>query len=476
MFHDSHVPFPRVLLRMCTAACLILVMLAGLVPSVAQAQSVSTPPLDEGAPPQANINLTLVSSGLLRPSYVTAAPGDRSRLFIIEKLGRIRIYKNNALQPTPFIDIDPVVRSSGNEEGLLSMAFHPDYASNGYFYVYYTNNNGDLQIARYSVTANPDVADPNSALTLLIIPHPTNTNHNGGQLQFGPDGYLYLATGDGGSGGDPPNNAQNTGVLLGKMLRIDVDGGEPYAIPPNNPFVGPGNPLDEIWSLGLRNPWRFSFDRLTGDIWIGDVGQETWEEVDHEPASSPGGLNWGWDCYEGTHPYLSNPSLPYCTGLTFTWPVYEYSHGSVGGCAITGGYVYRGSPNSTYFGDYLFADYCVGNTLWGLRFNGSAWVATQHTLVPPAGLVLNNPTSFGQDAYGDLYVADDSGEVFKIALRPAQCVAGNYDVNGDGDVDIVDVQLVAADFMRPDYVPDYDVNCSGAVDATDITLVATAWQ
>ncbi len=197
---------------------------------------------------------------------------------------------------------------------------------------------------------------------------------------------------------------------------------------------------------------------------------------DLETANSPGGLNWGWDCYEGTHPYLSNPSLAYCTGLTFTWPVYEYSQSSVSGCAVTGGYVYRGSPNSTYFGDYLFADYCVGNRLWSLRFNGSTWVATQHTLVPPTGLVLNNPASFGQDAYGDLYVTDDSGEVFKIALRPAQCVTGNYDVNGDGQVDIVDVQLVAADFMRPDFVPDYDVNCTGAVDATDITLVAAAWQ
>lgn len=474
MFHDSHVPVPRVLLRTITTALLILVVMASLLPGSAQAQPAAAPPADD-MPPQANIDLTLIANSLSRPVYVTSAPADRARLFIVEKPGRIRIHKNNALQTTPFIDIDPVVRSSGNEEGLLSMAFHPAYASNGYFYVYYTNNAGDLEIARYSVTANPDVADPNSALILLTIPHPTNTNHNGGQLQFGPDGYLYLATGDGGSGGDPPNNAQNTGVLLGKMLRLDVDGGEPYTIPPSNPFVGPGNPLDEIWSLGLRNPWRFSFDRLTGDLWIGDVGQEIWEEVDLETANSPGGLNWGWDCYEGTHPYLSNPSLAYCTGLTFTWPVYEYSQSSVSGCAVTGGYVYRGSPNSTYFGDYLFADYCVGNKLWSLRFNGSTWVATQHTLVPPAGLILNNPASFGQDAYGDLYVADDSGEVFKIALRPAQCVTGNYDVNGDGQIDIVDVQLVAADFMRPDFIPDHDVNCTGAVDATDITLVAAAW-
>ncbi len=460
---------------MIIAVLAVSVLAGGLVSRPAQAQSAPTTQPADAATPEANINLTLVVSGLSRPTYVTAAPNDRARLFIVEKLGRIRIYKNNTLLATPFIDIDAVVRSSGNEEGLLSMAFHPAYASNGYFFVYYTNNNGDLEIARYSVTANPDVADPNSALILLTIPHPTNTNHNGGQLQFGPDGYLYLGTGDGGSGGDPPNNAQNTGVLLGKMLRLDVDQGEPYAIPPSNPFVGPGNPRDEIWSIGLRNPWRFSFDRLTGDLWIGDVGQDAWEEVDREAAGSAGGLNWGWDCYEGTHPYGSNPSQPYCTGLDFTWPVYEYSQ-SGGGCSVTGGYVYRGSPNSTYFGDYLFADYCIPNTVWTLRFSGSSWVATQHTLVLPANLIMNSTMSFGQDAYGDLYMTDDSGgEVFKISLRPAQCVAGNYDVNGDGQVDIIDVQLVAADFMRPDYVPDYDVNCTGAVDTTDITLVAAAW-
>ncbi len=475
MLHNSHATFSPTLPRMIMTACLLLVMLTALAPTAALAQPAAAASSDDGPTPEANINLTLIASGLNRPVYVTSAPADRSRLFIIEKLGRIRIYKNNALLPTPFIDIQSVVRSSGNEQGLLSMAFHPNYASNGYFYVYYTNLSGNPEIARYSVTANPDIANPSSALILLTIPHPTYTNHNGGQLQFGPDGYLYLGTGDGGSGGDPANNSQNTGVLLGKMLRLDVDGGTPYAIPPSNPFVGPGNPRDEIWSLGLRNPWRFSFDRLNGDLWIGDVGQDAWEEIDREPANSAGGLNWGWDCYEGTHAYQSNPSLPYCTGLTFTWPVYELSHSSAGVCSITGGYVYRGSPNSTYFGDYLFADYCVSNRVWALRYNGSSWVATQHTLVPPTGQSMNYATSFGQDAYGDLYMADDTGEVFKIALRPAQCVSGNYDVNGDGQVDIVDVQLVASDFMRLDFVPDYDVNCSGAVDTTDITLVAAAW-
>ena len=272
----------------------ILLVCLLISPSAALAQS-------EG--PNDTISLTRVAAGLNRPLYVTAAPGDRSRLFVVEKLGRIRIVTiqggTYTLLATPFLDIDPIVGSSGNEQGLLSMAFHPDYATNGLFFVDYTDNSGNTVVARYSVSAaDPNVANPASAFVVLTQTQPYS-NHNGGQLQFGPDGTLYIAFGDGGSGGDPEQRAQNTATLLGKILRIDVDGGTPYAIPANNPWAGSTIVRPEIWSLGLRNPWRFSFDRLNGDMWIGDVGQGTWEEVDREVSGSPGGINWGWRCREG---------------------------------------------------------------------------------------------------------------------------------------------------------------------------------
>lgn len=431
--------------------------------------------------PQSIISLQRVASGLAAPVDVTAPPGDRSRIFVVEKTGYIRIVTISGgvytLLPTPFLDIDALVGSSGSEQGLLGLAFHPNYASNGYFYVNYTNNSGDTIVARYSVSAgNPNLADPASAQQVLFVDQPYS-NHNGGQLQFGPDGYLYIGLGDGGLGGDPGDRAQNPGVLLGKMLRIDVDSGSPYGIPPSNPFAGPGNPLDEIWALGLRNPWRFSFDRLLGDMWIGDVGQNAWEEIDLEPAGDPGGRNWGWRCMEGTHVYDTSGTCPGDLN-TLDMPVYEYSHSE--GCSITGGYVYRGSPNASLFGSYLFADYCAGSQLRTLRYNGSAWVRTDYTLVPAAGLTFSTATAFGQDAIGNLYVIDyatnGTGEVYLLQLRPATCVSGNYDLNGDGQIDVLDVQAAAGDWQRPDFVPDYDVNCSGAVDIVDVQSVAGAWQ
>lgn len=459
------------------------VLSTALLLSVAVASPAQAGPLAEPTAPQDTIALQLVASGLARPVDLTAPPGDRSRLFVVEKTGYIRIVTVNAgvytLLPTPFLNIDSLVGSGGNEQGLLGLAFHPDYADNGYFYVNYTDNAGDTVVARYSVSAgDPNLANPASASIVLTVDQPYS-NHNGGQVQFGPDGYLYTGFGDGGSGGDPQDRAQNPGVLLGKMLRIDVDGASPYAIPPSNPFVGPGNPLDEIWALGLRNPWRFSFDRLTGALWIGDVGQGNWEEVDLEPAGDPGGRNWGWRCKEGTHIYDTSGNCP--TDLSvLDDPVYEYSHSQ--GCAISGGYVYRGSPNSSYFGDYLFADYCAGNQLRTLRANGSGWVRVDHVLAPPAGRALSRPTAFGQDALGNVYMIDDdapgvpnSGEVYLLQLRPAACVAGNFDVNGDGQHDILDVQIAAAEWQRPDFAPDVDVDCSGAVDISDVQQVAAAW-
>ena len=288
-----------------------------------------------------------VITGLSSPVGITHAGDGSGRLFIVLQGGRIVIFDGVKILSSPFLDITSVV-SSGGERGLLGLAFHPNYVGNGSFYVNYTNTAGDTVIARYSVSANPNQADPTSADILLTIPQPFS-NHNGGQLHFGPDGYLYIGIGDGGSGGDPQNNGQDLGTLLGKILRIDVDKGPPYAIPPDNPFFGPGDgALDEIWAWGLRNPWRFSFDRLTGDMFIGDVGQNSWEEVDFQPASSAGGENYGWRLMEGNSCY--NPATN-CNDSTLTLPILVYDH--TVGCSVTGGYRYRGSKNPALDGFYL---------------------------------------------------------------------------------------------------------------------------
>jgi glucose/arabinose dehydrogenase len=280
------------------------------------------------------IDLQPVAVGLANPVAITNAGDGSGRLFITLQAGRIVIYDGTRVLPTPFLDITPLV-SSGGERGLLSVAFHPNYRTNGVFFVDYTNTDGNTVIARYSVSQDANIADPNSAAILLTITQPF-ANHNGGQLQFGPDGYLYIGMGDGGSGGDPSNNAQNLGTLLGKILRIDVDGASPYAIPADNPFVGVPSTLPEIWAYGLRNPWRFSFDRLTGDLFIADVGQDSWEEVDFQPAGSQGGENYGWRLMEGNHCY--NPPTN-CDPGGLTPPILEYEHGTndANGCSISGG-------------------------------------------------------------------------------------------------------------------------------------------
>ena len=293
---------------------------------------------------------------------------------------------------------------NGNEQGLLGMAFHPHYAQNGYFYLDYTDQNANTVIARYQVSSNPNQAETNSEKILLHIQQPY-PNHKGGQLAFGADGYLYIGMGDGGSEGDPLNYGQNRNVLLGKLLRIDVDHGDPYAIPTDNPFAhGGGKP--EIWVYGLRNPWRFSFDRLTGDLYIGDVGQSKWEEVDFQPAGSPGGQNYGWSYREGLHPYKGNPPA----GLKLVDPVAEYGHDQ--GCAIIGGYVYRGQNLPNWQGVYFYGDDCTGN-IWGLlhRPDGS-WDAQLlfHTSA--------NISSFGQDQNGEIYMLDLSGgQVYQFGKK-----------------------------------------------------------
>ena len=326
------------------------------------------------------------------------------RLFIVEQEGRIRIVKNGQLPATPFLDITGSV-GAGGERGLLSVAFHPSYATNGYFYVDYTDNNGDTRIERYTVGPNPDIADVASAKLILFIAQPYS-NHNGGHVTFGPDGMLYIGMGDGGSGGDPQNRAQNPDSLLGKLLRIDVDHGDPYAIPAGNPFAtGGGAP--EIWALGLRNPWRFAFDRAAGLLYIADVGQDLWEEVSVAPAGQ-GGLNYGWRIMEGLHCF--NPTSCSSTGLV--QPVVEYSHAN--GCSITGGFVYRGTRAPSLVGQYFYSDYCSG---WMRSFsyaNGAVTGQTSWSL----NVSLGNVLSFGEDSARELYVLSAGGGVYRIAPAP----------------------------------------------------------
>ena len=352
--------------------------------------------------PAQDVALLPIASGLNQPVALTHA-GD-TRLFITQQIGTVMVYDALGLRATPFLDIRSLVLSGG-ERGLLSVAFHPRYRDNGFFFVYYTNKNGDNSVARYQVSANdPDRADPASGTILLTIPHPDFANHNGGQLQFGPDGYLYIGTGDGGSGGDPSNHAQDLTQLLGKLLRIDVDHGLPYTIPASNPFFGRGNARNEIWAYGLRNPWRFSFDRSTGELWIGDVGQDTYEEVDLQPATSIGGENYGWRKMEGFHCY--NPSTN-CTDPSFTMPILEYSHAQ-GACSITGGYRYRGTQIPSLKGAYLYGDYCTGS-IWTATQTNGVW--TSKTLFTTTIRI----SSFGEDVSGELYVMDVAkGIVYKF--------------------------------------------------------------
>ena len=352
--------------------------------------------------PAQDVALLPIASGLNQPVALTHA-GD-TRLFITQQIGTVMVYDALGLRATPFLDIRSIVLSGG-ERGLLSVAFHPRYRDNGFFFVYYTNKNGDNSVARYQVSANdPDRADPASGTILLTIPHPDFANHNGGQLQFGPDGYLYVGTGDGGSGGDPSNHAQDLTQLLGKLLRIDVDHGLPYTIPASNPFFGHGNARNEIWAYGLRNPWRFSFDRSSGDLWIGDVGQDTYEEVDLQPATSIGGENYGWRKMEGFHCY--NPSTN-CTDPSFTMPILEYTHAQ-GACSITGGYRYRGTQIPSLKGAYLYGDYCTGS-IWTATQTNGVW--TSKTLFTTTIRI----SSFGEDVSGELYVMDVAkGIVYKF--------------------------------------------------------------
>jgi glucose/arabinose dehydrogenase len=439
-------------------ALAVAVVLAS-VPSVAQApdctgiSDVSDFNGPGGSDFVGQLTTVRVAAGLLRPLYVTSPPGDVDRLFILEQDGLIKILRDGVVLPTPFLDLSDVTLSPAddppghNEEGLLGMAFHPDYDVNGRLFVYHTNSTGTQQlIERYTVSGDPDVADPGSVELVIAVDHPTHGDQDGGMLAFGPlDGYLYIGTGDGGGDCDPPENAQSLDSNLGKLLRLNVD--SLPASTAGNPFDGATAGNDEIWSFGLRNPWRFSFDRLDGKLLIGDVGESIWEEIDCQTPGSGGGENYGWNRYEG--PQCPSPS-PTCTNPGscmipgYDSPIRTYNHSTSGfSCSVVGGYVYRGCRMSDLHGTYFYADYC-SNMINTFRVDGScsplAPVDHQRAadLAPGGGLFISQITSFGEDEQGELYVLDRAGEVFKILptlgiMEVSGIDASLLSANADGD-------------------------------------------
>ena len=376
----------------------LVVLLTACDDVLSPAQTLPAPVADVTS---VGLRLDTLVSGLLQPVYVTAAPGDRQRLFIVEKSGRIRVWTAaTGVLAAPFLDLTGSV-STGSEQGLLGLAFHPGYASNGRLFVNYTNVDGDTRVVEYA-RSGANRANPLSARLLLAIDQPA-ANHNGGMMSFGPDGYLYIATGDG--GGTHRANAQRMDTLLGKILRIDVDGAHPYEVPPDNPFVDDPGARSEIWHLGLRNPWRFTFDRGNGRMYIADVGQNTYEEVEFV-AGSRGGLNFGWPTMEGPDCFMA----AICNRQGLRAPQHWYTHDS--GCSITGGYVYRGAAMPDLRGTYFFADFCSG-VIQSFRPLASS-VTELRDWTSDLG-VLVHISSFGEDARGELYVTTTQGSLFRIA-------------------------------------------------------------
>ena len=378
---------------------LLLLALVACGPNEVTAQDEpETPPAQ---PPQ--LELTEVASGLQSPTAIVH-PGDgSSRLFVLEQPGRIRVVVDGRLRTAPFLDISSRI-SSGGEQGLLGLAFHPRFEENGRFFINYTDTAGDTVVAEYAVAAGDrDRAAPDSERVLLVVDQPYR-NHNGGGLAFGPDGYLYVSLGDGGSAGDPEGNGQDLGTLLGSLLRLDIDSGDPYAIPDDNPFLNQDGARPEIWAYGLRNPWRFSFDRATGDLWIADVGQNVWEEINFQSAAGAGGENYGWNVMEGAHCFEPAGG---CDREGLVLPVLEYDHDQ--GCSITGGYRYRGTAIPGLQGAYLFGDYCSGR-IWGAYGAEGEWSSLP---LLSSGLRIS---AFGEDEAGELYVADHGGgAIYRIA-------------------------------------------------------------
>ena len=386
---------------------------------------------------QPNIELETFATGLSNPVDIANAGDDR--MFVVERTGKIRIVEaDGTVHADYFLDIHTQIESGYQEQGLLGLAFHPDYAVNGYFYVYYTDTDGNTVVSRFSVSAgDPDYADAGSELVLLTENQPF-LNHNGGCIKFGGDGYLYIGLGDGGSAGDPGNRAQNPELFLGKMLRIDVDGGTPYAIPDDNPFATATDTLPEIWAIGLRNPWRFSFDALTKNLWIGDVGQNLYEEVDVELAGD-GGRNYGWRCYEGLHEF--NTAGCDADTAEYIFPVLEYNHNATtGGFSITGGFVYRGSMYPGMYGYYITADYVSGNWWWIYADGGAPYASLR------MDDIQTSISCFGEDMNGELYCANLSSGI------------------------IYHIKDACGDFMAAAEVTDY--TCGVTDGAVDITITA----
>jgi glucose/arabinose dehydrogenase len=350
------------------------------------------------------ISLARITSGLSSPTQITNAGDGTGRLFVVEKRGTIRVIDRGVLKAGYFMDIRSIVSETG-ERGLLGLAFHPDFKTNRQLFVYYTNNGGDIVLSRYTTNVARTNVDESLPRPLLVIEHSAQTNHNGGALAFGPSGNLFIGVGDGGGSGDPNNNAQKKTTLLGKILRINVNGTgsgpyDRYSIPAGNPYAGATAGLDEIWDIGLRNPWRISFDRGTGKLFIADVGQNRYEEINREEATFGGGRNYGWSAMEGKHCYKASR----CPMAGDTLPVAEYSH-SGGNCSITGGYVYRGTLQSAFRGYYVFADYCSGR-IWTMAHAGSTLALRADTSV--------NITSFGEGESGEIYAVTSSGYVYRV--------------------------------------------------------------
>ncbi len=379
--------------------------------SPAAADSVTVPGIatdaaTDAAPEKVEVALVKVVEGLDEPTAIANAGDGSDRLFVVQKEGLVRVVKGSALLPAPFLDVRDLVTDAGNEQGLLGIAFHPQFAQNGRFFIAFSAKDTNANsLAEFRVTTpGSDMADRDSGRTLLAIPD-TRSNHNGGMVAFGPDGYLYFSTGDGGGAGDPDRAGQDIGVLAGKILRLDVDGGAPFAIPGTNPFVGRSGARGEIWAYGLRNPWRFSFDRETGDLWIADVGQNDFEEIDFQPAASTGGENYGWSVMEGT--YCFRPADG-CDTSGKVLPVYEYSHAD-GSCSVTGGYRYRGDAAPDLRGLYVFADYCQRDLL-ALAPDGDGW------RVLTIGRTPGRVTAFGEDESGEVYlVSGTDGGLYRVA-------------------------------------------------------------
>lgn len=432
-----------------------------------------------------------IATGLQRPVGLTAPAGDAERIFVIEKRGRVRIIQNGVLLPTPFMDIDAQVgggNSNNDERGLLGLAFHPNYFENGFFYVNHTNLSNNTTISRYTVSDDdPNVFNAASRKILMIINQPEG-NHNGGWIAFSPnDGFLYIAMGDGGGANDQhpfPGNGQNLNNCLGAMLRIDVDGGNPYAIPPDNPFVdGPGGACDEIWAYGLRNPWRNSFDPANGDLYIADVGQGAREEVNYQRGDSSGGENYGWRCMEGS--LCTGLSGCTCNAPSLVLPIHQYTHGgNPFRCSITGGEVYRGCAIPDLQGTYFFGDFC-SEQIWSIRMAGGFPTEFQDRtaeLDPPGVQSIDFLTSFGRDGLGEIYICDQgsssaNGEIFKIVAADGSNACTDpcpADFDGDGTVGASDLaSLLGAWGPNPGHPADFDGD--GTVGAADLAQLLGSW-